>query len=185
MSIACAIAWRTLRSESTGLPFPIPSTRWSSGRPPLTRDLGEAALLALDRDDVVPVRELGERLARGRRAAASISPLFERRDHRVRVVEEPEDDLVDRRPCPAPVVRVRLHRPELAALRLVERERARADRRSRRRTSSIAFASNFSQTCFGRMYTSIVGSFGSGTELAISTVRSSITFAVRFCDGGS
>ena len=28
--------------------------------------------------------------------------------------------------------------------------------------------------CLGTMYTSIVGSFGSGTELVISTVRSSI-----------
>ncbi len=34
--------------------------------------------------------------------------------------------------------------------------------------------------CSGTMYTSIVGSFGSGTDEVISTVRSSITTASRF-----
>ena len=33
--------------------------------------------------------------------------------------------------------------------------------------------------CSGRMYTSIIGSFGSGTELVIFTVRSSMTVASR------
>ena len=33
--------------------------------------------------------------------------------------------------------------------------------------------------CFGTMYTSIVGSFGSGTDDVISTVRSSIAVASR------
>ena len=36
-----------------------------------------------------------------------------------------------------------------------------------------------SQMCLGRMYTSIVGSFGSGTLLVIFTVRASTAVAAR------
>ncbi len=44
----------------------------------------------------------------------------------------------------------------------------------------IAFLSYFDQTCFGRMYTSIIGSFGSDTDDFRTTVCGSGVVAVMF-----
>ena len=162
---------RTFGSESAGWPFfsPWPPLTAISVKPPWspwTTTMSGVASRSLTESAGIVVR--GVDLA-----------LLERRDHRVGVVEEPEDDLVDLR-LAAPVARVGLHPPELAALRapssvngpeptpssavyLVMRglvvllpDVLREDVRVHRRKLRI------------------------GTELVITTVRASVTVAVRF-----
>ena len=89
------------------------------------RDLVDVALLPLDGDDALGLREPLERRRRDVERRVDLA-LLERGDHRVRVVEDAEDDLVVLRP-PAPVALVRDVAPELAGLVLGEDERPRAD----------------------------------------------------------
>ncbi len=89
------------------------------------RELVEPALLADDDHDALRGAEALDRVVRNVVRDVDLAAL-QCGHHRVGVVEDPEDDLVDLW-RPAPVARVRLHRPELPALRLLEDERAGAD----------------------------------------------------------
>ena len=85
-------------SESAGLPFPIPSMPLALRAAAVDADLGEAALLTLQRDDPLGRLEALEGTRRHVVGGVDLTAL-ERGDHRVGVVEEAEDDLVDRAAC--------------------------------------------------------------------------------------
>ena len=89
------------------------------------RQLVEATLLPLNRNDALGLRKVAERRRLDVVSRVDLA-LLQREDLRVLVREDPEHDLVDRG-LPMPVVGIRLHPDVLALGVLLERERPRAD----------------------------------------------------------